>query len=119
LTELPKYSFSCFNRVGFKSNKVTLAPRPTAILAAFVPTTPPPIIVTLPRFTPEIPASKTPLPPFDFSRYCAPICVAMRSEEHTSELQSRFDLVCRLLLEKKKHENSDTTKAHTSDIKST
>src|SRR6266513_3956915 len=27
-----------------------------------------------------------------------------RSEEHTSELQSRFDLVCRLLLEKKKKE---------------
>src|SRR5437868_9841314 len=27
---------------------------------------------------------------------------AQRSEEHTSELQSRFDLVCRLLLEKKK-----------------
>src|SRR5438067_10803058 len=27
---------------------------------------------------------------------------ARRSEEHTSELQSRFDLVCRLLLEKKK-----------------
>src|SRR5437868_14757574 len=26
-----------------------------------------------------------------------------RSEEHTSELQSRFDLVCRLLLEKKKN----------------
>src|SRR5699024_11427465 len=26
-----------------------------------------------------------------------------RSEEHTSELQSRFDLVCRLLLEKKRH----------------
>src|SRR5438105_8439983 len=26
----------------------------------------------------------------------------MRSEEHTSELQSRVDLVCRLLLEKKK-----------------
>src|SRR5699024_11442733 len=31
-----------------------------------------------------------------------------RSEEHTSELQSRSDLVCRLLLEKKK---SDTQKA--------
>src|SRR5207249_8019193 len=29
-----------------------------------------------------------------------------RSEEHTSELQSRFDLVCRLLLEKKKNKNS-------------
>src|SRR5699024_11708229 len=28
---------------------------------------------------------------------------ALRSEEHTSELQSRFDLVCRLLLEKKKN----------------
>src|SRR5699024_2741370 len=27
---------------------------------------------------------------------------SFRSEEHTSELQSRFDLVCRLLLEKKK-----------------
>src|SRR5699024_11353223 len=28
--------------------------------------------------------------------------IHIRSEEHTSELQSRFDLVCRLLLEKKK-----------------
>src|SRR2546428_9467234 len=28
----------------------------------------------------------------------------IRSEEHTSELQSRSDLVCRLLLEKKKHD---------------
>src|SRR5438105_12809812 len=28
--------------------------------------------------------------------------VVIRSEEHTSELQSRVDLVCRLLLEKKK-----------------
>src|SRR5699024_12447331 len=28
-----------------------------------------------------------------------------RSEEHTSELQSRFDLVCRLLLEKNKKKN--------------
>src|SRR5699024_12489285 len=30
----------------------------------------------------------------------------LRSEEHTSELQSRFDLVCRLLREKKKKENT-------------
>src|SRR5699024_11644604 len=30
--------------------------------------------------------------------------VLKRSEEHTSELQSRFDLVCRLLLEKKKRD---------------
>src|SRR3989440_10651494 len=32
------------------------------------------------------------------------LIVAPRSEEHTSELQSRSDLVCRLLLEKKKKE---------------
>src|SRR5207249_8713253 len=32
-----------------------------------------------------------------------------RSEEHTSELQSRFDLVCRLLLEKNKHQQSPST----------
>src|SRR5437868_11989870 len=32
-----------------------------------------------------------------------------RSEEHTSELQSRFDLVCRLLLEKK-NKNTDMKK---------
>src|SRR2546421_7099742 len=31
-----------------------------------------------------------------------------RSEEHTSELQSRSDLVCRLLLEKKKQKNATT-----------
>src|SRR5207249_11932830 len=31
-----------------------------------------------------------------------------RSEEHTSELQSRFDLVCRLLLEKKKKKTNIT-----------
>src|SRR5437773_8885238 len=32
-----------------------------------------------------------------------PFGLADRSEEHTSELQSHHDLVCRLLLEKKKH----------------
>src|SRR5207249_8174244 len=32
-----------------------------------------------------------------------------RSEEHTSELQSRFDLVCRLLLEKKKKKKNKNT----------
>src|SRR5690349_23456071 len=33
---------------------------------------------------------------------------AARSEEHTSELQSRRDLVCRLLLEKKKNGKTKT-----------
>src|SRR5438105_12344162 len=32
---------------------------------------------------------------------------AIRSEEHTSELQSRVDLVCRLLLEKKKKKKKE------------
>src|SRR2546421_4315168 len=34
----------------------------------------------------------------------------LRSEEHTSELQSRSDLVCRLLLEKKKQRHAVTTR---------
>src|SRR5437868_472834 len=36
------------------------------------------------------------------SRASLALSSSWRSEEHTSELQSRFDLVCRLLLEKKK-----------------
>src|SRR2546421_3371206 len=43
----------------------------------------------------------------------------LRSEEHTSELQSRSDLVCRLLLEKKKikmHTRATTTEYLTSDM---
>src|SRR5207249_598346 len=36
-----------------------------------------------------------------FSRVLAALPLDLESEEHTSELQSRFDLVCRLLLEKK------------------
>src|SRR5687768_3076780 len=35
--------------------------------------------------------------------------IAVRSEEHTSELQSRLHLVCRLLLEKKKNEKIEQT----------
>src|SRR5438034_3104010 len=34
---------------------------------------------------------------------------AVRSEEHTSELQSHSDLVCRLLLEKKKQNNNNSS----------
>ena len=36
----------------------------------------------------------------------------LRSEEHTSELQSRRNLVCRLLLEKKKHKKKKNTTHH-------
>src|SRR5689334_24302545 len=51
------------------------------------------------RQTPTIPATP-PRPP----RTAA----AERSEEHTSELQSQFHLVCRLLLEKKKKKKKPT-----------
>src|SRR6266496_4912975 len=37
--------------------------------------------------------------------WTGPTVPVLRSEEHTSELQSRRDLVCRLLLEKKKQSN--------------
>src|SRR2546426_8173019 len=39
---------------------------------------------------------------------CLP-AIGWRSEEHTSELQSPCNLVCRLLLEKKKHHERDET----------
>src|SRR5207249_3561675 len=55
----------------------------------------------------EAPSSVTVIPSDVIKRYgyrtLADILQSVwRSEEHTSELQSRFDLVCRLLLEKKK-----------------
>src|SRR3712207_4839554 len=50
---------------------------------------------------------------------CAPSCqpklrpvIRLRSEEHTSELQSRQYLVCRLLLEKKKNNTENTHDQH-------
>src|SRR6266496_6706958 len=46
------------------------------------------------------------VPPPDGSETVSPI----RSEEHTSELQSRRDLVCRLLLEKKKKKKNKKKK---------
>src|SRR5699024_12521555 len=51
--------------------------------------------------SPTIPPAMT--PPTAQMAIAVPNSVArLRSEEHTSELQSRFDLVCRLLLENKK-----------------
>src|SRR5215471_21398753 len=56
-----------------------------------------------------------PVPTRGWRRGVAPIPIrgrgrrlARRSEEHTSELQSRRDLVCRLLLEKKKKKKIST-----------
>src|SRR5437762_4554515 len=42
--------------------------------------------------------------PLDAENSVEPIEMIQRSEEHTSELQSPMYLVCRLLLEKKKHD---------------
>src|SRR5438046_4040383 len=46
----------------------------------------------------------------DFARLRVRNLLVRRSEEHTSELQSLTNLVCRLLLEKKKHVSSRTWK---------
>src|SRR3712207_8193148 len=49
---------------------------------------------------------------FTFNRYINMVVltlIKLRSEEHTSELQSRQYLVCRLLLEKKKNSTKNTS----------
>src|SRR2546426_6074663 len=59
------------------------------------------------------PGQPLPIPPhlvvMKWTRPCA------RSEEHTSELQSPCNLVCRLLLEKKKKTNSNALRALSTD----
>src|SRR3712207_9238066 len=45
----------------------------------------------------------TPYPPVSYAQVIVQLLVIERSEEHTSELQSRQYLVCRLLLEKKNY----------------
>src|SRR5215475_14892343 len=55
-------------------------------------------------------ASCTPQPADDFRHPC------FRSEEHTSELQSRENLVCRHLLEKKKKKNVERLPTKTTYI---
>src|SRR5699024_11387341 len=61
-------------------------------------------IVARPRGGPGTPHPGGRLPLPQVGRETIKVCG--RSEEHTSELQSRFDLVCRLLLEKKKTKNT-------------
>src|SRR5690606_41691875 len=57
-------------------------------------------IRTADAMTVNVPTVRT---PWDRSRRTRSRRPAWRSEEHTSELQSRENLVCRLLLEKKKN----------------
>src|SRR2546422_3783017 len=65
----------------------------------------PPTIQSTAKSTPR--AVATPLPPLNRRN-----TGNMRSEEHTSELQSRLHLVCRLLLEKKKKKQTRLSTAN-------
>src|SRR5690349_23140213 len=53
-------------------------------------------------------STRKPGEPIYLRRHMA--ALVLRSEEHTSELQSRRDLVCRLLLEKKKNKKKRQNK---------
>src|SRR5215469_5243930 len=61
---------------------------------------------TLFPYTTLFRSRRWPAPAARSARACSSVSASTRSEEHTSELQSRRDLVCRLLLEKKKQSNS-------------
>src|SRR2546429_2621877 len=63
---------------------------------------------SLPRLVPGSTSRALPSPLKSVRKISAPA----RSEEHTSELQSRLHLVCRLLLEKKKNNPSITDDEH-------
>src|SRR2546422_7772603 len=58
------------------------------------------------RRVPAAPLPRQPRSPASTWRRCHRARVQHRSEEHTSELQSRLHLVCRLLLEKKKKKDN-------------
>src|SRR3712207_8104324 len=62
-------------------------------------------------FTPR-PTRQCPRHPRSPARSDLPASAGSRSEEHTSELQSRQYLVCRLLLEKKKKSNTNQMTIH-------
>src|SRR5699024_12434347 len=88
---------------------------PSSLFSSFVPLPPPPTSTLFPYttlfrsiiYSKELLQPRCLAPMESFSVIGATIAenfnVELRSEEHTSELQSRFDLVCRLLLEKKKN----------------
>src|SRR5689334_24695940 len=59
------------------------------------------IVCPLHRWTYDLSGNLLGAPHFD-EQPCVKLASSPRSEEHTSELQSQFHLVCRLLLEKKK-----------------
>src|SRR2546422_3456579 len=58
------------------------------------------------------PEGKAKFMPEETARAAVDYLLAHRSEEHTSELQSRLHLVCRLLLEKKKKKQCRSKLGH-------
>src|SRR5205085_12233821 len=62
---------------------------------------------TVPPWSRESDIPNVPTPLID--RRIEDLLIVLRSEEHTSELQSQSNLVCRLLLEKKKKPNYTIT----------
>src|SRR5690606_41939996 len=74
----------------------------------------PGIAAAVPMATAQVPIIAWCSLPIDSARTlrsmsAAAMALPLRSEEHTSELQSRENLVCRLLLEKKKQPHVDGT----------
>src|SRR2546422_7454188 len=65
------------------------------------------IVLAILKYNP-VPSIR-PLKPNDPAAATLPASAQSRSEEHTSELQSRLHLVCRLLLEKKNTHNDILT----------
>src|SRR5207253_10936329 len=103
-----------------RSSRAHNTPKTTPVLAPFFTTTAPPETSTL-SLHDALPISITPgnaaRSAEQVAAALAPLCEAgttpvvlggdhSRSEEHTSELQSRGHIVCRLLLEKKKNNRS-------------
>src|SRR2546422_6645023 len=78
------------------------------------------LVATRPRYSPVRVSTLTTSPSFRKSGTwtTAPVSrvAGFRSEEHTSELQSRLHLVCRLLLEKKKKKKSTERVRHKSAL---
>src|SRR5438445_5221524 len=68
---------------------------------------------TLFPYTTLFRSSISPIPEASARAWTAPSTSWSRSEEHTSELQSRQYLVCRLLLEKKKKKNNHSINSTT------
>src|SRR5260370_5206066 len=65
-----------------------------------------------PRKPPRVKKKSSVCKPPSSTSFLREVACAERSEEHTSELQSHLNLVCRLLLEKKKKRTHEETHMH-------